>query len=392
MSRIVSIAIVLVMFYDALVMLLLPSTVNIFCPPDGSMASFASFMCAIVIGMFAIYKYGICKLNNKWLLAVPVIMIFSHFHSQNIKFESSFVPKDMAIFNYRPMFMVLMFMFMGLGIYSSEINFNKIYKVLGVIAIIYSVYIVFQRMHIDQFYFPAGQPLDQESRHPEAGAFISQPVFAAAVLAILLPFVRRFGIWQAVFCLIAIFLTGNRSASFIGSMCFLFSFKKTSRLALICIWLYIFSLVVAWAAWYLGYPILYEERFLVWTSAVLDVVIPKFPGMSHWHILTGDGIGSFSIIFPFYHHSGYYQAHNEYLEIFKGMGAIGIFVFLKAVVKMFKDMSCDLPIIDALIAASALAFTNAVWHNPQLGFLTTLLIGLALNQTRSRNALATTAR
>lgn len=388
MTNYLHIALWVVFFYDAIIMLLLPSSVQFILGTDGSAARYVVDFMAILIAVSVLLTSGFKRLENKWIGAFLLAMIVSHFHSPNIKVDSTFIPSDFAIYNYKPMFEIVVFFLMFLGVSSIDFNrmlINKIFKSFCWVGVIYGSYILLQRCGLDQFYkITSNQTFDHLSRNPEAGGFISQPVFAAAFLAICLPFLIRNGsLWMCLVVGAGILATGNRSAFVAGIICSLMMFPKFKK-ASICILIAYISILALTLIIHCIKPELnlhYQDngRLEVWKGLFMDFVKPAFPGINTHYILTGHGIGSFPVLFPFYHHSGFYQAHNELFEIIYGMG-ISFILFILMVKDLLKRLVFD-PIFMGILAITICAMTNAVWHIPQLGFVTVLLIGMAYNKT-----------
>lgn len=382
-------------FYDAIVMLLLPSSVNFILGTDGSAARYVVDILAMGISLSVLLKSGFNRIENKWIGIFVILMIVSHFHSPNINFESTFIPKDMAIYNYKPMFEILLFLLMFLGISSMEFttqSIKNIFKSLCWVSVIYSSYILFQRMGLDQFYKVIGE-VSSLSRNPEVGGFISQPVFAAAFLSICIPFVIKNGsYWMMAIVFIAIIATGNRSACIASIICALMMNEYWLRIGKIILILYLSSLILALILHCIN-PSLnlhFQDtgRLEVWKNLFYDFFNPAFPGVNTHYILTGHGIGSFPVLFPFFHKSSFFQAHNELFEVIYTMGICGV-ICVVLMVKDFLKIATLTPIFLGILAISICAMTNAVWHIPQLAFVTVFLIGLAYNKTIQENSYVT---
>lgn len=396
MIRYLHIALWIVCFYDAIVMLLLPSSVNFILGTDGSAARYVVDFMALAIAGYVLCVNGFNKLENKWIAIFILTMVVSHFHSPNINFQSVFIPKDMALYNYKPMFETLIFLFLFIGIMSikfTQNSINKIFKSLCWIAVIYSIYIIFQKFGMDQFYKVSGEVRNM-SRNPEIGGFISQPVFAAAFLAMCLPFLFRNGsYWMIAAVILGILCTGNRSAviaSIISSIMFFPRLLKTGLILFLAYASFLVGSLIVYSAWP-NFTMHFSDtgRLEVWKNLFFDFINPTFPGINAHYILTGHGIGSFPVIFPFYHHSSFYQAHNEFFAVIWGMGLVGSIVFYFMIKDLIKQVAPQV-IFCSLMAISVCAMTNAVWHIPQIAFITVFLIGLAYNQSLKQGAIHVT--
>lgn len=397
MTNYLHIALWIVFFYDAIVMLLLPSSVNFILGTDGSAARYVVDFISLAIAGYVLINSGFKKLENKWIALFLLVLVISHFHSPNIKFDSTFVPKDMALYNYKPMFEILVFFLMFMGVSSIEFtkeSINKIFKSICWIAVIYGVYILLQKIGLDQLYKITGeQQISQMSRNPECGGFISQPVFAAAFLSLCLPFIIKNGsYWMMAIVVAGILATGNRSSYIAALICSMMMnpiLKNIAKGALLAYLSFLVgSLILHCILPSLNLHFSDTGRLEVWKNLFYDFFNPSFPGINTHYILTGHGIGSFSVLFPFFHHSGFYQAHNEVFEVIYTTGLCGLIVFILMVKDLLKKIFIN-PISLGILAISICAMTNAVWHIPQLAFITVFLVGLSYNKTIQENLYVT---
>ncbi len=383
MINYLNIGIWLVCFYDAIILLLLPSTVNIFFPPDGSTVRYVVNFIAVGVGMLALLKHGFRVIPSKAIALFILAMIISAVHSPNISAESTFMPHDSGIFNYKPMFEILVFFIMFMGVYSLKTDDINIFRTLSWIGAIYAIYIIFQRIGLDQLYIinlPGDGEIGHLSRNPEAGGFINQPVFAATLMAMLLPFAIRVKSWgKIVLCIIAILCTGNRGALLAGILAILFINRKTFTLSVILIWLLCISIIGIIAMTFIAPKLVSfipaTGRLEVWHNVLSSFVHNPFPGIHKGYILTGLGLGSFSVIFPFYNHSGFMQAHLEILEVAWCMGIVGC-IGMYFIAKDIIAVRGDKYIGAALLAIFICSLFNPVWHIPQLQFISVLLLAL----------------
>jgi hypothetical protein len=380
----------LVCFYDCTILLLVPSSATLILAADGTTARMIVDLCAIAIGLYALFTTGFKPLTNKWVLFFILFMVFSHFHGLNMSVSGPFCPPDMAVYDYKPMFEILMFLCMFMGIKSMLITpeyLDKLYRSFALIGIIYSAYILLQRIGCDQVYKLIDMAICHLSRNPEAGGFISQPVFAAAMLVMCMPFVQKYFKWWNLLVLLAVWLTGNRSALVAIGFLSLYSFTGIRKHIWTMIFIYMGILAVLTAIYAVDLKAVHwfqsSGRLENWKNIILDFLHPAFPGVHQTYILTGMGIGSFGILYPFYHGSPFVQAHNEFLEVLYTLSFGGLFLFIKSFQHVFSTIKND-QIFMSVVGILICALTNAVWHIPQLQFLTVFLIGIAYNQEVSR--------
>lgn len=383
MSNILSIAIVLVCFYDALLLAFIPSSATFFLAGDGMASEMVTYLMAIAIGLYSCTFKPFKVLPNKWLAGLLLFIVFSSFHSPNVQFSSAFTPKDPGLFNFKPMLESVLYFILICGVLSLSFSYRRLGKTIGVTAIVYGIYIISQHIGMDQFYKLQDNTYNQLSRNPQDGGFISQPVYAAAMLAICLPFcVKYFKFWSLL-PLIAALLTTNRSCLSAIAISSVYFFTNNKTYLLLALGAYIAIIAIVMGI-FVVHPAVVSHiddygRLTVWKNVILDMIHPIFPGIHKSYVLTGLGIGSFSVFFPFYHQSPFFQAHNEYLEVLYCLGPIGLFLLVKAMWHVFKTTT-DKTIMTSLIAISVFAITNPVWHIPQLQFMTALLIGWVYNK------------
>lgn len=386
MAKYLHLAVYLVCFYDAIILLLIPSSATFLLAEDGHAGLMVSILTALAIGLWSLYTHGFQRLPNMWIGWLIFFMAFSSFHGPNVVFDSTFLPKDPGIFNYKPMFVAIIYLLMFLGIINCPLttdNKHKIYQSIAWVGMLYAGYILSQHLGMDQIYKSVTTTPDQLSRNPQDGGFISQPVYAGAILSLCLPFVLRYTPPGIFLVIAAILATTNRSALVamaIGSVYMLTASKRYVSIAIVS-YIGLIALVMAIYILHPSFhlPICGSGRLAIWKQIIKDIIHPTFPGVDKAYSLTGLGFGSFSIFFPFYHHTPWTQAHNEYLEILYSLSFVGLFLFIKCICDVFV-VAKDKCVLASLIMIAVFACTNPVWHIPQLQFLTVFLTGLAYNK------------
>ena len=205
----------IVCFYEAAIVLLLPSSTTLLWAEDGSASRMIVDLAAMAMGLFCLGESPRRPEVNIWVFAFLFFMLFSHFHAPNVSIDSPFVPQDTAIYDYKPMFEVLLFFIMFWGVSAYPFTCAELYVVsrtLGLIGVVYSVYVLMQRLGMDQIYKLVDIDISHLSRNPQAGGFIMQPVYAASLITLCLPFVMRTVPAWILVVLLGIGGTGNRSA------------------------------------------------------------------------------------------------------------------------------------------------------------------------------------
>lgn len=388
MNNYLSISLWLVLFYDALIMLALPSTAMYVAGTDGGVSRFICYSVAAALTGYILLNFGFKKLPIIWMGLLLVFIVFSSLHTPNIHFDGPFTPKDAGLFNYKPMFECFLMFGLFMAIYTvpiSVIELKNIFKTLGYIGILISIYIILQRLGMDQIYRLTDEmAFNHLSRNPEVGGFISQPVYASALLVILLPFMYRLSGWLALLGIGSILLTGNRSGLIAVVIMTAYFLTGSSRVGLTAFVVYMVILAIVEGIYWVhpqGMQQLFnpDGRLEAWKMIVQDFISPKFPGIDKSYVITGQGIGAFSMIFPFYNQSGFNQAHNEYLELWRGTSFIGLFLFFKMQFSILNQTE-NVLIFASLLGISIFACTNPVWHITTLAFMTVFIAGLGLNK------------
>lgn len=292
------------------------------------------------------------------------------------------------------MFECFLMMMLFMASYSIRITndqLQRILKTLSIIIGVYGFYIILQRLGLDQFYvMTTGQRLNEMTRHPESGAFMGQPVYAAAFIATILPIaMKQKNIGSIVLGLSGIIFTGNRAALLAVAVSSLYLFSYTRRLAT---WTFLglVAMLIGVLTFSFIFPDMAEKihpsgRLEVWRDIFIDLLHNPFPGITFSHILTGNGIGFFSVLFPFYHHSSFFQAHNEWLEVLAGVGVVGLITMVLAQKHMFQ-FNGDITLKASLVALCVCALFNPIWHIPQLQFLTAIILGLYYQNINNKGA------
>lgn len=229
-------------------------------------------------------------------------------------------------------FIYLMF----LQMYSDFIrprHFKRVLDIICAIAMINCMFMVMQYLGLWVLVLPKGG-VDVIYTHPSKFIHITQALhdypltglmsntnMTASLLAVSLPaFMRR----EWIVCLPLVYAMilklgcmGGIIPAGIITMIFLW---KYSRLAT-----YFFMFYVILGVWYvLKTQLVNSERWEVWHIMVTKLARPRW--------IIGWGVGQFKVIFPVLHqqffmgqHAGqrFLQAHNEYLQLFIELGAIG---------------------------------------------------------------------
>lgn len=313
---------------------------------------------ALAIGLLAVFQ-GIKPFSNKWLLAIPVYLLFSLIMApQADLFLNGIQCGDFYFF--KPFAQALCFLFLVLAVANMEFS-ETILKVMVWCCFIMSCYVIAQKLGFDQFW-AVKDPAQYQGAYPngEIGGNLGQTTLVASFIIIGVPlamYLRKY--WMLLVMSIAILVAKSDMAIFallIIALISLFRFLKISfkdiGIATAVI------LAVLGVLIYQNKPLKdfikdrMSGRALVWKETAKDIRDGAIEGAKTDASFTGVGLGRFSFIFPERHHSIFSQAHNEYLEFTYNCGLVGLSLFLIALFVMFKSVLMNLNPLSYPIALS----------------------------------------
>lgn len=219
---------------------------------------------------------------------------------------------------------------------------------------------------------------------------LGHPTIVAAYILMCLPaaFYLRKRLLSVVMIL-AIFVTQSDMAIFAFFMTMIFNLLCWNKKILFLV----FAMVAlaVWAA--LENSMIHDSgRFAMWAQAYGDM--KANPATFLW----GFGLGSFAYIFPIAHDApgaAWFQMHNEYLEVGRGIGLVGMCLMVRCVLQPFIESMAFVrfPQIRALLMSYfSICVCSAgtfLWHLGVFQIYTIIIVGLLMQQVRKKENLCT---
>ena len=214
---------------------------------------------------------------------------------------------------------------------------QSILKTICLIGTVIGTYTIIQSFGIEQFFKSNGQHHEQWNI---VGTF-GHSNFIGSFLAMIVPIgivLKRYK--SALLIFVAVCITQSMVAigAMVVSLLILTYFKnKKTLIPLIII---VAALTAILFSLQPHYPAVISSsgRFVHTPKIINEVLFKNFtPDDEGRFPFTGLGLGSFYYTYHVVHNNRFYQAHNEYLELFYNCGLIGIGLFLLAIWQMLKD-------------------------------------------------------
>lgn len=329
----------------SLVVLPLYEVVLYFSMPGRSMPAFQDmritkdFVCmalSLAIGLFVLYRHGFKPMKDKFLLAFIIFLTWNIFKipTVNVIVGSTNIN---GMWNYIPAFQIMALFILFLGITNSpelkrKRTYEAIAKAMAISGVLMGAYMIIQSLGLDQIFktFPAyvrdngvDYAINGSTKNPSIGGTLGHPTLSAPFLVMTFPFIVYSMKWYfSVVVLLAVLLSGSSVAILaLALMLFTYLIYKVNvnlRAGLVMAIL-LFS-VAGLLALYKFTPWVFNDngRFAVWNSTYLEL----FQGIG----FTGAGIGAYKFLFAVQNGSGWYQAHNDWLQLLWCCGLIGLFL------------------------------------------------------------------
>lgn len=359
----------------------------------------AALALAMSIGCWAVHSGWIRGVKNFWILAFLGFLIASNVMSPN--FDLSLGPNQISgIWDFKPCFYIMVYFLMFIGISSfnfNEINYSKIFNVISWCGFAMACYVLTQYLGFDQFFYVKSKSIIQGTQHANLVGTLGQPTLVAPFLALSVPFAyyfRRY--WCMAIMALAVVLTGSKfsmGAMFLSSL-FMLSINHNIYVKVLS-----FIILLASAFIILSHPINTDGRNDVWKNIITDIRMPPSPSAKETFALTGFGIGSFSFTYPAMHgdnepsHAPWLQAHNEYLELLRGCGIIGLGIFLASIgwmLNKIRPLMLDkraLVLTSSFICIALNCGGTFLWHLGAYIFYTVVIVALIHNIINEREYL-----
>lgn len=290
-----------------------------------------------------------------------------------------------GLWNFKPILYALIYLMMVMAIASVEqwplAHYLEVMAWAGgVVALI----AILQHFGFTQFAFT--RPVEEigDVKHAEMYSTMGQPTLMAAFASICaVPALYIKNYWLYALIVGAIFIAHSAFGLLgivAGTILFMTKHKRLN-----------FILALGMPI-LLGFAFIHLQmfsdhgRFSVWHQIVHDLRHTLYGHVQFG--LFGFGAGAFHYLFPIFHSSGWFHAHNEFLEFFYNNGPLGFILFFCCMFMLFKECFYKFDIPEVKILTAMLIVFLLVAQGTfifQLGacqFYAVTTLGLLYNQLR----------
>lgn len=351
---------------------------------------------ALAIAMYGIYEGLVqCKADKAWIMIfigwVFISLLFVP-HIKGLEFGSENVD---GLWNFKALFYISIFALAFFVISNLNLSQDFITKCCYAIlipAVITAVIVIGQFFGIENFFRNPTGATEQEQHlvavtNYKLGGLMGQPTLSSAYLSMVLPiafYLRKHALSSLI--ILAIILTKSDVATIamISSVAFLLCFSNWKKIGILAF----LTFLIVIAGIFLKYQIHDSGRFDIWLQILKDMTTPFLIPNGLTYFFTGFGIGSFPYFFSSLHSSHWQQAHNEYIQVFYGAGAIGLGIMLFGIYKIFKSAWKNFDnreiryMTTSLFAICVCALGTFVWQLGVFQFYTVVVLGVIYNLKR----------
>jgi len=286
------------------------------------------------LSLYAFSKGYYKPYKNIWILLflafIPINFIFAP------QIENRIASVQMSSWVLEAFLYILIFFLAHAALSSyqfSDDDKDKILKIMVRVGAVMSLYAAAQWFGFDQFF------KGQQGGALQTCGTLGTPVLLSPFLAMIIPIALYFRKYiQSVLMLIVVFLCNSQvgCGAMIVSLIFLVGTKsKYLKFAMVSLFITL-SLVLS-IGFFTSSKIRSfvgegtgTTRFPVWSQIIKDVKNPVVmkDGETERYGITGYGLGSFRYLFHARNSNAFFEAHNDYLELFYNTGLIGLGLFL----------------------------------------------------------------
>lgn len=346
---------------------------------------------ALSIGLLAVFEGSLKPFRNKWLLAIPVYLLFNLIMAPHVDLYMNGVESGDFYF-WKPFAKVLCFTFMIVAVASFEFRIEPILKTMAICGAVMAGYVILQKFGFDQFWI-VKPPAQWVGMAPdgEIGGNLGQATVVASFLAMIVPiafYLKKY--WMVVLILTAIFFTKSDMAfgavAFILLICVVRKIPLKFYIPLIFIASFMVTLAVQSPKIQKFFVDHSSGRVTVWQNAIQDIRDGAFNGAKQDFSITGLGLGRFAYLFPDKHKSIFQQAHNEFLEFTYNCGFAGVALLIGGVFYLVANASYGMSAMcfSVLLGFLAFLFLSLGSFPAQLGahqFYAAVFAGLLSNRS-----------
>lgn len=392
--RLIVLGLVIIPFYELIIRLL--PFIRIVSPDSRQPKEILAVIFALSIGLLTVFQGGIKPFKNKWLLIIPVYLLFNLINAPHFDMFINNIESGDFYF-WKPFAESLCFLLMIVAIASMEFDSNKILNLMVICGLIMSIYVIMQWFGFDQFW--VGKEDQQFTGVPSyrLGGNLGQPTVVASFIVMLIPlafYLKKF--WMAIVMVIATLLTKSHMAllalalMWIITLCYLNPNILKPIIFILLIGAVTFCIFYKTSHQFRGkIETVMTGRLDVWKNMYGDIRDGAIEGNKQDYSMTGVGFGRFGFIFPDKHKSEFQQAHNDPYELLYNCGFIGLGLLLMSLFYIGW-----IPINNGLHFSILLSFITILFCSLgsfpfQLGahqFYSSILVGLLHNESINRRS------
>lgn len=352
---------------------------------------------ALSIGLLAIFHGEIKSFRNKFLLAIPVYLLFNLIMAPHIPL---FINNNEVgdFYFWKPFGEVLCFALMVTAIasmeFSSEVDAQDILKIMVICGAVMAGYVILQKLGLDQFWQPKTDYSSLCVRGQVLGGNLGQPTVLASWLIMMIPlaiYLKKW--WMATLMTLACILTQGAMvmiALAVIAMALLIRWKLFLIIPIMTVMIWGGFFAIHSSELQSKIILRMDGRYEVWKDTLKDIHNGQASDNKKFSI-TGIGLGRFGLIFPSKHNIPFQQAHNDLLEFTYNCGLIGLGLLLAGLGFMFMGALMNLtPICFSILLSFIGIFVCSLGSFPfQLGahqFYSAVLVGLLNNEKIIRRA------
>lgn len=345
---------------------------------------------ALSIGLLAVFKGNIKPFNNKFILIIPIYLLFNLWMSPHFDLFINTVECGDLYF-WKPFSEILCFILMIFAIASSDDDFIPIFKIMVICGTLMSAYVIFQKFGFDQFWIQREGDQFVQVRGRLLGGNLGQSTVVSSWIIMMIPisiYLRKY--YMSFIMIIAVFLTGSAMALMsmvLMALIYLIKFNKKFLIIFATLFIILICLISFKQDIRLKIVQRMDGRFEVWKNIFYDIRGGAIAGVSQDFSTTGVGFGRFPFIFPDKHKSNFKQAHNDFLEFTYDCGFCGLAIVLFGLCFMFNKFLFHGIRFPIFLSFISILFCSLGGFPFQLGahqFYSAIFLGLLNNDSINR--------
>lgn len=417
-ENVIIFALIVIPFFEVITHFVIPYGVAF--PDTREIKEFSAIVFSSLIIVLGMYSNNVKPFKNIWLLLflayIPISIFKAPAYNVMIGFDNI-----NGLWNFKPYAYILVFFLSCCVISSVDWTKEKIDRICSAISwtsFSMALYVVLQHFGLDEIYTVQDVSIIGSTGNPELVGNLGQPTIVSAWLAICIPFSIYLKRWIHLgLVLLAICLTGSAVsivASALGLFSYLFLcnglrvrvFSLAAFVLLVSLFIFFFPSKASSLADMNG-------RKELWSNIALSMKDNAIENDPKHYAFVGHGIGSFAYTYSqkyqrdklnkigrlLYENKGqkslgqimkesgirnlWRQAHNEYMEVLYGMGIIGLFLVVMAIitvmVQAYPLAQSDRLLMSfyvSLFISIVIAGGNFIWHLGAHQFYTVLSLGV----------------